>query len=50
MLKEIPRLITVEDNLSLNKPFTLEEIKTSLFNLNPNKSLGPDGFQAFFFP
>ena len=49
MLQGIPKLITAEDNHFLNKPFTLEEIKMALFNLNPDKPQGLDGFQAFFF-
>ena len=49
MLKAIPKVITTDDNKSLNKLFTLQEIKMNLFNINPNKSLGPNGFQAFFF-
>lgn len=49
MLKAIPKVITIEDNKSLNKPFSLQEIKTTLFNINPDKSPGLDGFQAFFF-
>ena len=42
-------MIIATDNLALNKPFSIEEIKMTLFNLNPDKSPGPDGFQAFFF-
>ena len=26
----------------------MEEVKMALFSMNPDKSLGPDGFQAFF--
>lgn len=49
MLKAIPRIITEEDNLPLNKPFTLEEIKSTLFNINPDKCPRPKRFQAFLF-
>jgi len=49
MLKEIPKFITKNDYKSFNKPFTLKEIKTTLFNINPDKSPRPNGFQAFFF-
>ena len=49
MLKSITKLITEEDNRILNKPFSLQEVKVALFNINPDNSLGPDGFQAFFF-
>ena len=44
MLKVIPRLISDEDNKFLNKPISLEEVKSVVFNMNPNKSPGPDGF------
>ena len=49
MLKTIPKVISSNNNKALNKPFILQEIKTDLFNINPDKSPGPDGFQAFFF-
>ena len=49
MLKFIPKLITEEDNKFLSESFTLQEVKTALFSMNPDKSPGPDGFQAFFF-
>ena len=49
MIKFIPKLITPEDNKNLNRPITLEEVRFAVFNMNPDKSLGPDGFQAFFF-
>ena len=49
MLEAIPQLITLEDNIYLNKPITMEEVKSALFSMNLDKSLGLDGFQAFFF-
>ena len=49
MLNYIPKLISEEDNKFLNKPITLEEVKSVVFNMKPDKSPGPDGFQAFFF-
>ena len=49
MLKHIPKLISEEDNKFLNEPISLNEVKTALFSMNPDKSPGPDGFQAFFF-
>lgn len=35
MLKEIPKVITVEDNRFLNQPISLEEVKQVVFKLNP---------------
>ena len=49
MLKFIPKLVTSEDNKNLNRPITLDEVQTVVFNMSPDKSPGPDGFQAFFF-
>lgn len=49
LLKEIPKILTAEDNKLLNQPFSLEEVKQVVFNLDPEKSPGPDGFQAFFY-
>ena len=49
MLEVIPKIINKEDNKALNKPITLEEVRKVVFDLNPDKSPGPDGFQAFFY-
>ena len=49
MLENIPTVITREDNNNLNKPISMEEVKLALFSMHPDKSPGPDGFQAFFF-
>ena len=49
MLETIPSLISAEDNKNLNKPISMEEVKSALFSMNPDKSPGLDGFQAFFF-
>ena len=49
LLKVIPKIVTTEDNKVLNKPITLEEVKSVVFSINLDKSPGPDGFQAFFF-
>ena len=49
MLKFIPKLVSPEDKKTLNRPITLEEVRSVVFNMSPDKSPGPDGFQAFFF-
>lgn len=49
MLEFIPKLVTMEENKYLNKPITLEEVQTMVFSMSPEKSPGPNGFQAFFF-
>ena len=49
MLKFIPKLVIAEDNKNLNRPITLEEVRTMVFNMSLDKSPGPNEFQAFFF-
>lgn len=49
MLEAIPRLTTSEDNKLLNSPITLEEVRQVVFDMNPDKSPRPDGFQALFY-
>lgn len=44
MLKVIPKLVTIEDNKALNKLISLEEVRSVVFNMNPDKSPGPDRF------
>lgn len=41
--------VTGEMNRFLIKPFTSEEVRKALFDLNPSKAPGPDGFSALFF-
>ena len=41
--------LTVSQCISLEAPFTLEEIKSTLFACNPNKSPGPDGLSFLFY-
>ena len=48
-LTEIPKLISEEDNQLLNNPVSIREIKKALFNMDPDKAPGPDGFTARFY-
>ena len=48
MLQGIPKIISDDDNIFLNKPFTLEEIKAALFSINPDKSPARKVFKHFF--
>ncbi|CAN0838786.1 Transposon TX1 uncharacterized 149 kDa protein [Linum grandiflorum] len=41
--------ISAEDNAQLTSPFTKEEFRLALFNMNPNKSPTPDGFNPGFY-
>lgn len=38
-----------EENLELIKPFSMNEIKIAIFEMDPNKALGPDGFSILFY-
>ena len=48
-LEAIPRIISDQDNDSLMKPFTLEEIQKIVQSLPPDKAPGLDGFTTLFF-
>jgi hypothetical protein len=40
---------SAEDNNSLEAPITKEELRSALFQMHPDKSPGPDGFNPAFF-
>nr|TKR98075.1 hypothetical protein D5086_0000206760 [Populus alba] len=44
-----PNLISETSSLSMNLPITDEDIKAVLFSIPDNKSLGPDGYNSYFF-
>jgi hypothetical protein len=41
--------VSVEDNMWLTKPFTLEEIEGVIKEMKTNTAPGPDGFPVMFF-
>lgn len=41
--------ISVPDSISLEKPFTEEEVKNVIWNFGTNKAPSPDGFTMDFF-
>ncbi|XP_062213692.1 uncharacterized protein LOC133914648 [Phragmites australis] len=45
----VPRKVTPEMVEEWEKPFTEQEVETTLFQMAPNKSPGVDGFNAGFF-
>ena len=46
--EDIPQ-VSNEENTFLNSPFTEEEIKKAVFQMEHNKAPGPDGFPAEFY-
>ena len=45
----LTRLVSDDDNAELIKPPSFDEIKSVVFSIDSNKTLGPDGFGAGFF-
>ena len=43
-----PKVTRAMNNILL-LPYTAEEVRTALFQMNPSKAPGPDGMNAFFF-
>ncbi|KAK2651236.1 hypothetical protein Ddye_018725 [Dipteronia dyeriana] len=41
--------ITSRSSAFLDQPFTADEIRRAVFDMGPNKALGPDGFLALFY-
>lgn len=41
--------VTEEENVELQAPVTLQEVKDAVFSMHPDKSPGPDGFNPGFF-
>lgn len=49
IISTIPPLVSLEENKMLMSPFSLEEVKSVVFAMNPDKDLGSDGFTPLFF-
>ena len=45
----ISPLVSTEDNLELIRPVSDEKIHTAIFQMDPYKTPGPDGFGASFY-
>lgn len=45
----IPNLVSMEDNLMLTNPPTMEEVKSAVFGMNGSGAPGLDGFGGCFF-
>lgn len=49
MIDVIPNLVSQEDNDLLTKIPDQEEIKKTVFSMDPDSAPGPDGFQGSFY-
>eukprot|EP00253_Pinus_taeda_P015524 PITA_15524 len=49
MLQYLPKGVTQEMNINLNKEVEEEEIKTTIWSLHPDKAPGPNGFPICFY-
>ncbi|KAM6565848.1 uncharacterized protein LOC133031191 [Cannabis sativa] len=49
VVEEITPSITMDQNMSLLRPVLEEEVRSALFNMHLDKSLGPDGMTPSFF-
>jgi hypothetical protein len=49
MLENIPFKISNEENFDLNRPISEVEIYSSIWSLDPHKSLEPNGFTISFY-
>lgn len=47
--KEIPKIITEDQNKALMRATTLEEVEEIVKGMNKNKALGPDGYTVEFY-
>lgn len=48
-LTSVPQRVTLEMNNQLQLQFTHDEVQEALKQMAPLKSLGPDGYSAYFF-
>ena len=48
-LAHIPILVNTEDNNTLLKPFSEEEISKIVWSMEPDKARGPNGFSIHFY-
>jgi hypothetical protein len=49
VINVVNQSISLEDNIMLTEPFTMEEFKEAMFSMHPDKCPGPDGFSPSFF-
>lgn len=45
----IPKLLTAGDNIALNRPSSVHEIRKVIFSIDANSIVGLDGFSSMFF-
>ena len=48
MVVDLPKTVSMDDNMNLVKPVENQEIKKAVFQMDKFKAPGPDGFGAAF--
>ncbi|XP_019198078.1 PREDICTED: uncharacterized protein LOC109191859 [Ipomoea nil] len=49
IFNRVTRRVTEEMKISLSRPFTVDDVKTALFDMQPEKAPGPDSLSPAFF-
>jgi hypothetical protein len=49
VLDLMSQCVSMDDNIMLTTPITKEELRQALFQMQPDKSPGPDGFNPAFY-
>ena len=49
LISLVPARVTEQMNEYIDRPYTAQEVKTALFQVEPSKAPGVDGFTAGFF-
>ena len=49
VIDSVDRVVTEDMAQALTRPYTADEVKTTLFQMHPSIAPGPDGMSSFFF-
>ncbi|XP_070031692.1 uncharacterized protein [Nicotiana tomentosiformis] len=49
LLNNVPSMVTMDQNLELNRLPTIEEVRAAIFELSEESASGPDGFTGLFY-
>ena len=48
-LNTVPQRMTTDMKEELSRPYSVEEVKATLFQIGPTKASGPDGMNVLFY-